>query len=165
MQHVPLLDSPVWMTRNDCNNNCNNVSSPRNCNYERTDISDRQVQSNLNSTQDKTPKHSASRQESGWLCNRKISCCFSFKTIQQLRYQVFCCLTILNAQQLRQWMPISHFSWLSSYYPQEPNKFLTTLSSWLMYWFQREQCLLHIILKTLSIEQTNLPSFPLRLKQ
>ncbi len=50
---------------NDCNNNCNNDSSPRNCNYERAKISDRQVQSNSNSTQDKKPKHSASRQKGG----------------------------------------------------------------------------------------------------
>ena len=91
---------------------------------------------------------------------RKISCCFLFETMQQLRYQVFCCLAILNAQQLRQqWMPVSHFSWLSSYYPQEPNKslqpqFLMTLSSWLMYWLWREQRLLHIFLMTLSIVQT-----------
>jgi hypothetical protein len=33
---------------------------------------------------------------------QEISCCFSFKMIQQLRYQVFCCLAILNAQQLQQ---------------------------------------------------------------
>jgi len=31
---------------------------------------------------------------------QEISCCFSFKIIQQLWYQVFCCLAILNAQPL-----------------------------------------------------------------
>ena len=41
----------------------------------------------------------------------------------------------LNAQQLRQQrLPISHFSWLSSYYPQEPNKSLQPIPSfiWLL---------------------------------
>ena len=81
---------------------------------------------------------------------KEISCCISFKMIQQLWYHVFWCLAILNAQQLRQQqIPIPHFSWLLSYYRQEPKKslqpqFSMTLSSWLMYWRRREQCLPHI---------------------
>jgi len=53
--------------RNDCNNNCDNNSSPRNknCNNERANKSAWKVQSNSNSSLDKKPKHSASRQESG----------------------------------------------------------------------------------------------------
>ncbi len=71
--------------------------------------------------------------------HKEISCCILFKTIQQFQYQVFCCLTILNAQQLRQQrMPIFHFSWLSSYYPQEPNKLLQPIPSfiWLLCSFE-----------------------------
>ncbi len=83
---------------NDCNNNCNNDSSPRNCNYERAKLSARQFQSNSNSTQDKKPKHSASRQESGYLCHSEKSLAvFLLEIIQQIWYQVFCCLMMLNA--------------------------------------------------------------------
>ena len=42
-----------------------NDSNLRNCNYKHAKISDRQVQSNSNSTQDKKPKHSASHHDSG----------------------------------------------------------------------------------------------------
>ncbi len=72
---------------------------------------------------------------------QEISCCFSFKTTQQLQYQVFCCLAILNAQQLwwrlmqifccflsemaqQVWWrlsPTSHFSWLLLFFAKSPS--------------------------------------------
>ena len=147
-QQVPLLDSLVWMTQQT-------LMSPQRLQQQlrqRLKSPQQELQQQMRQIISSTAAKQLelnTRQEAQAFCIsprkrltmqlRKISCCFSFITIQQLRYQVFCCLTILNTQQLwQQWMSFSHFIWLSSYYPQEPNKSIQPIPSfiWLLHSFE-----------------------------
>ncbi len=68
-----------------------------------------------------------------------VSFCVAMKTTQKLWLQVSCSFASKTLQQLwRRLLPTSYFSWLLSHFPQEPKKppFARILPSWLSMLFQ-----------------------------